>query len=215
MEIKKTLTTLLATATICSCNNLPFSKKPTGYETERIVNLLESAAKKGIAKTGTDSLGSRTIKLDLNSFNDEDSTKSKNPPRLYGIFGVDEITYVDKGREGYSKQDTLITNVSYLLQGSGGISANYSLKDSKKRKYGMPDIKGNSEFIYEDSIAGRKFIIWEENVEALPSYEEAYFTLMNQVEVLIRRELYGEKEENSETEKKRKKNGRKGKNFNK
>lgn len=225
MEIKKILITLATAASIYGCSNSAFSKKSTGYETKRMVSLLESAAEKGIAEVGMDSLGSKTIKLDLKSFgNDGDSTKID--PKLYGIFGVDEITYVDKGRKGYSKQDTLITNVSYELPESGGVTAEYSLKDSKRRKYGMPEIEGNNEIVYEDTLKKRKFLIWEEGAGALPSYEEAYLALMNQVEVLIERNLFGGEKKTKEKgikpskieriqRKASKKAGKKSKNFNK
>ena len=121
--MKKTLLTIATAVTLSGCAFLQ-SLKPTPKPTfndkriERISKLLYKAVDERMAKLDStetinleDTNYVRKIKIDLNE-SKKLGTHEKNQPIMYQILGLEGFMYIDRGKKGYSKEDTLVTSLA-------------------------------------------------------------------------------------------------------
>lgn len=185
-----------ATALIFSgCSYLSFSKIKN-YNTKKIADLIELAAEKNIAKIEENFKDStlsnyvRIMTIDLNPLDDQDPKQKgmheKDSPHLYNIFGIDQIKYIDAGKKGYSKEDTLITSFS-CKHPDKSIVADFSIKDAKEYKNGMPLMNRKFEILYFDG--NRKWAIKDTCAKKVVSPHEEYYRFVKKTENFLENKI--------------------------
>ena len=198
----KSLANLLLTISVllqASCSSLQFSKTKN-YKKEKITYLINLAAEKNLAKVtevGYDPYKkSRKIILDLNPLDNENLEKTKgthleNHPKLYNLFGIDEIIYIDFDSTGYSYRDTLIINVSCRHPNKNIVGA-FLIEDAEAYKKGVPIMNYKQEIICKDN--NKSWAVSSKNNKKWTAPDEGYYHLMKETEKLIEKLVGGKSE---------------------